>query len=93
VGEGAIAATFLIVFREALEASLIVGIILTALSRLNQSRYFPHVIISTLVAIVASVATGIALMSLAASAQGNAEKIIEGTISIVACGVLTYMGQ
>jgi len=91
MNEGTIAATFLIMFREALEASLIVGIILTALSRLGQKRYFPHVIGSVLVAIVASVFAGIGLMSLTESVQGNMEKAIEGIISIVACGVLTYM--
>jgi len=91
VNEGTVAATFLIVFREGLEASLIVGIILTALARLNRHRYFPHVIVSTIIAIFASVLAGMGLMSLSESAQGNWEKVIEGTISLVACGVLTYM--
>ena len=39
--DGATVSTFLIVFREALEASLIIGIILTVLARLNQKKYFP----------------------------------------------------
>ena len=50
-----IAATFLIVFREALEAGLIIGIILTALSRLNARHYFKHVALSIVLALIASV--------------------------------------
>ena len=89
--EGSIITTFLIVFREALEASLIIGIILTVLARLNQRKYFPHVIVSAFVAILISLWAGKLLMTLTEAAQGNAEKLIEGGISLVACGVLTYM--
>lgn len=91
MNESSIAATFLITFREALEASLIVGIILTALARLNQQRYFPHVVVSTICAVVASIAAGMILMSIADSLKEEVEKMIEGIISIAACGVLTYM--
>ncbi|MBI3999499.1 MAG: FTR1 family protein, partial [Candidatus Omnitrophica bacterium] len=91
MSEGTIAATFLIVFREALEASLIVGIIMTALARLSQQRYFPHVIWSSIAAIVGSIAAGFVLASATKSIQGSAEKMIEGLISLAACGVLTYM--
>lgn len=89
--EGSFVATFMIVFRESLEASLIVGIVLTVLARLRQSRYFPHVLTSSLVAILASVLAGFALMSLTTQVRGDWEELIEGMISFVACGVLTYM--
>ena len=89
--QGSIFATFLIVFREALEAGLIVGIILTTLAKLKQQRYVPHVIMSTILALGASVAAGFALAILTQSAQGKAEKMIEGLISLVASGILTYM--
>ena len=75
--EGSIVTTFLIVFREALEASLIIGIILTVLARLNQRKYFPHVIVSTFVAILMSLWAGKLLMALTEAAQGNAEKLID----------------
>lgn len=91
MNEASIAATFLIVFREALEASLIVGIIMTALARLNQYQYLTHVIASTVVAMVVSFFAGIILMSLTESVQGNVGKIIEGLISLAASSVLTYM--
>src|SRR3989338_4146942 len=80
MNEGTVAATFLIVFREALEASLIVGIIMTALARLNQQRYFPQVIGSSILAILVSVAAGFVLASSTQSVQGQAKKMIEGII-------------
>jgi len=85
------AAVFLVVFREALEAGLIIGIILTALYKLEQTRFVPHVLLSVLAALGLSVFAGFGLMSLTEAAQGNAQKLIEGFISIAACGVLTYM--
>ena len=84
-------ATFIIVLREALEASLIVGIILTVLARLCARRYYSHVIGSTLAAIGLSVVVGAWLSGLADATQEKAQGIIEGVISLVAAGVLTYM--
>lgn len=89
--EGSFAAVLLIVFRESLEAALIVGIILTALSRLGQKRYFAHVWAASAAAVLASFAAGKALAALTASAQGRMEKVIEGAVSFAACAVLTYM--
>ncbi len=89
--QGSFVAVLLIVFRESLEAALIVGIILTALSRLGQKRYFPQVVVSSALAVVASLVAGRALLSLAESAQGRWKELIEGAVSLAACGVLTYM--
>lgn len=89
--EGTLAATLLIVFRETLEAGLIVGIILTMLSRMQAMRYAGHVWASVVAAVGASLAAGWALSAATASTQGQWEKIIEGCISLVACGVLTWM--
>jgi high-affinity iron transporter len=91
MNEGTIAATFLIVFRETLEAGLIVGIILTTLVKLNQKRFIPYVLISTILAVGVSIVAGIALSALTESLQGNAEKMIEGLISLAASAILTYM--
>ena len=41
MSDGTFMATFVIVFRETLEAALIVGIILTVLARLRAMRYAP----------------------------------------------------
>ncbi|MBI1976014.1 MAG: FTR1 family iron permease [Candidatus Omnitrophica bacterium] len=91
MNEATVAATFLVVFREALEASLIVGIILTVLARLRAHRYFSHVFASVLAAILVSIGAGLWIMTLTQSAQGQMEKVIEGVISLVAASVLTYM--
>lgn len=84
-------ATFMVMFREALEASLIIGIILTVLSRMNQKKYFRHVIASTCIAIVLSIAAGLLLTTLTSNTQDYMETLIEGGISILACAVLTHM--
>lgn len=91
MNEGTVFATFVIVFREALEASLIVGIILTLLNRLQARRYYSHVIGSSLTAIGLSVLVGLWLSSLASTAQETAGQLIEGLISLAAAAVLTYM--
>jgi high-affinity iron transporter len=82
---------FLILFREALEASLIVGIILTVLSRLKQKKYFPHVFVSVICAILTSVVVGFVLVKMTAHAQEEIQELIEGIVNLAACGVLTYM--
>jgi len=88
---GFVFTTFVIMLRETLEASIVVGIILTILSGMNQKKYFPHVIISILVAVIISVIAGFGLMTLTESVKGGMEKLIEGGVSLMACGVLTYM--
>lgn len=89
--EGNLMATFVIVFREALEAGLIVGIILTVLARLQAMRYAVYVWLSVVVAIAASLLAGFGISLATQGVQGQWEKIIEGSISLIACGVLTYM--
>ena len=89
--ESSLITTFLVVFREALEASLIVGIILTLLAKMNQKRYFPQVIFSCILAVGASLLGGMAMVALTDSAKEEMEKLIEGGVSLAACGVLTYM--
>ncbi len=89
--DGALMATFMIVFRETLEAGLVVGIILAMLSRLSAMRYAPLVWGSVASAVLASAAIG-GLLSLATGlAQGFWAECLEGLISFLACGVLTYM--
>ena len=89
--EGTLMATLVVVFRETLEAGLIVGIILTVLARLRAMRYAKHVWASVGLAVGLSIAVGWILSLLTQTTQGQWEKIIEGVISLVACGVLTHM--
>lgn len=89
--EASVVSTFFVVFREALEASLIVGIILTVLARLKAMRYVPHVTVSVLAAGGASLLVAWGMESLIGILGKDAEKILEGLISLLACVVLTYM--
>ncbi|MBI2104991.1 MAG: FTR1 family protein [Candidatus Omnitrophica bacterium] len=89
--DGTVMATLLVVFRETLEAGLIVGIILTVLARLRAMRYAPNVWSSVFLAVGLSLAAGWALSLATQATQGQWEKGIEGVISLVACGVLTHM--
>jgi len=84
-------ATLLVVFRETLEAGLIVGIILTLLDKLHSNRYRSHILTSSAVAVLASFLLAWLLNSLTESAEGMMEKWLEGGISLVACAVLTHM--
>lgn len=88
---GTFTATLLVVFRETLEAGLIVGIILTLLDRLHSNRYRSHVLASSAVAVAASFLLAWVLHGLTESVEGKAEKWLEGGISLVAAAVLTHM--
>ena len=68
---------FLVVFREALEAGLIIGIILTAVARIGQKHLIPAILGSVVAAVGVSVLAGFGIMSLADSAQGDWGKIID----------------
>lgn len=91
MNEGAIFSTFIVVFREALEAGLILGIVLTVLLRLNAKRYFSHVLASSAAAVFLSYGLGVWLAGLTEQAQDSWAPVIEGVISLLACAVLTYM--
>ena len=91
MNEGTVFATFVVVFREALEASLIIGIILTVLARSKAHHYFSTVIGSSLAAMALSFLAGSWLAGMTDTVQDRAKQMIEGVISLVAAGVLTYM--
>lgn len=83
--------TLLVVFRETLEAGLMVGIVLTVLARLEALRYRSHVLLSTLAAVLLSFALAFVLQYTTKDLKGILEKCLEGGISILACWVLTHM--
>ena len=84
-------ATLVVVFRETLEAGLIVGIILTVLHRLQAMRYAGRVWTGTALAVGASLLAGWVLGVATETTREGWEQAIEGVISLVACGVLTHM--
>ena len=84
-------AAALITFREGLEAALIVGIVLGVLRKLGHADRSRPVWIGVLIAVVVSVAAGLALNALGIAFEGRGEQIFEGVAMLLAAGVLTWM--
>lgn len=84
--------SFLIFFRESLEASMICSIMLAYLKQLGRQDRFKDVWLGVLSAIVVAIAGGmIVFRSLKTYDGSTLQNEIEGITYFVACGVLTYM--
>jgi high-affinity iron transporter len=83
--------TYLLSLREGLEAALIIGILLGALSKIRRTDLSPTVWLGTLSAIGVSILTAILLTSFGMSLQDPAEAIFEGITMLIAAGILTWM--
>lgn len=81
----------LITLREGLEASLIVGIILSYLNRTGNRQAFKPVWLGTGLAVLVSVIAGGLIYLIAGEFQGKVEQLFEGIMVLVAAGVLTWM--
>ncbi len=81
----------LITLREGLEAALIIGIVLSVLRRLNQSKQDKWIWIGVAAAVIVSVIAGIVLHLLGVAFEGRGEEIFEGVVMLIAAGVLTWM--
>jgi high-affinity iron transporter len=84
-------AAALITFREGLEATLIVGIMLGMLHKLGHTGRSRPVWIGVWVAAVVSVAVGLVLNALGVAFEGRGEQIFEGVAMLLAALVLTWM--
>lgn len=84
-------APFLITFREALEAALIIGIIAAYLTKTGKADAKKYLWIGSGIAIAVSIALGFALLVVYGGLAGIGEKLFEGTAAILAAGILTYM--
>lgn len=84
-------ASLLITFREGVEAALIVGIIITYLSRINQSRYIKTSIYGVITALLASGLTAWFFEKVLGGFKGRSEELFEGIVMLIAVCVLTYM--
>lgn len=83
---------FLITFREALEAILIVGVIVTYLARIDQTKWNKWVWIGVVLALFASY--GVALIFqvlLTGFATMGSQNYLKIGIMLVSCGLLTHM--
>jgi high-affinity iron transporter len=83
--------SFIITFREALEAALIVGIILSYLVRTKQTEYSNVVYRGVLFGIVASIIGALLFVRLAGGFTGRAEQIFEGSTMLIGALLLTTM--
>ena len=83
--------SFLITLREGLEASLIVAILLTYLSKTDRKADARYVWTGTLSAVVACLVAGTAIYLAVDGLNGKVEQATEGTIALAAAAVLTQM--
>jgi len=83
--------TFLLSLREGLEAALIIGIVLGAVSKIHRKDLVPSVWLGTLSAVAVSILTAVVLTSFGMSLEEEAEQIFEGITMLIAAGILTWM--
>lgn len=83
--------SFLLALREGLEAALLIGIVLGALTKLNRPELKRSVWQGVAVALGFSLLAALALYLVGAEFAGSAEEIFEGTAMLLAAGILTWM--
>jgi high-affinity iron transporter len=83
--------TYLLSLREGLEAALIIGIVLGALSKIRRADLSPAVWLGVLSAVAVSILTAVLLTSFGMSLEARAEQIFEGITMLIAAGILTWM--
>jgi len=83
--------SFIITFRETLEAALIVGIILAYLVKTKRQKYNNIVYIGIVSAIITSIIGAILFNSFAGGFTGRAEEIFEGIAMLFASFLITFM--
>lgn len=83
--------TYLLSLREGLEAALIIGIVLGALTKIRRTDLSPAVWLGTFSAVGVSILTAVLLTSFGMSLEDGAEQIFEGITMLIAAGILTWM--
>ena len=83
--------TYLLSLREGLEAALIIGIVLGALTKIRRSDLSLAVWLGTLSAVGVSILTAVLLTTFGMSLEDEAEQIFEGITMLIAAGILTWM--
>jgi high-affinity iron transporter len=83
--------SLLITFREALEAALIVTIMVTYLNKTGKARYARYAYAGTGAALLLSLLAGYAVQALYGGLAETQAQVFEGATSLAAVAVLTYM--
>ncbi len=83
--------SFLITFREALEAALIVAIMVSYLKKVGKGELNRYVYLGSGGAVVASLILGLIVQSVYGELKGVSAQLFEGAASLTAVVVLTYM--
>ncbi len=84
-------ASGLITFRETLEVALVLGIVLTFLTKTNQFSFKKYAWLGVGSGVVLSVVLAIVLKQLFGGFEGRTEKIFEGILMFATAGFLTWM--
>ncbi len=84
-------AALLITFREGLEAALIVGIVLSYLKKIDNTRHVRYAWAGVGAAVLLSVGLAFLIQAAGATLEGPAEQIFEGVMMFLAVAVLTWM--
>ena len=84
-------AGFLLGLREGLEAALIIGVVLSYLSKVSVGHLKANVWRGTAMAVAVSLGAGFLLASLGISLEGRAGELFEGITLLIAAGILTYV--
>jgi len=84
-------ASFLITFREALEAALIIGIIMAYVAKIGRYDLNRYINIGIIGALAASLAVAMIFKTVYGELSGTAEQLFGGAVDLAAAIVLTYM--
>jgi high-affinity iron transporter len=84
-------ASFLITFREALEAALVIGIIAAYVAKIGRKDLNRYIYAGIIGAIIASMGVAFAFKVVYGELEGTAEQLFEGGVAFAASVVLTYM--
>ena len=83
--------SFIITFREALEAALIIGIIAAYISKIGRNDLNRHLAAGIIAAVIASAGVAMMFRTIYGGLEGAAEQLFEGMAALTAAAVLTYM--
>jgi high-affinity iron transporter len=81
----------LITFRETLEAALVVGIVLTFLTKTNQQIFKKYVWQGIFGGVILSLVAALALETFIGEFEGRTEEIFEGVLMFITVGFLSWM--